>query len=141
MEQRYYSVEEVAEVLGLHVKTVRAHIKDGRLRAAQLGRRYRVSAADLAAFTGTPTAPEPAPTPHVEVSATARIEGISPEEARRVTAALTASVSGRDLQGPPLRVQTAHDAGRAVLTVLILGGPADTAALLRFVEALAANPR
>jgi DNA-directed RNA polymerase specialized sigma24 family protein len=34
MTQQYYSVDQVAELLGLHVKTVRAYVREGRLEEA-----------------------------------------------------------------------------------------------------------
>ena len=53
-----YSVEQVAELLGLHVRTVRGYIRDGRLRAVRIGKQYRIARADLDALTGRP-APAP----------------------------------------------------------------------------------
>ncbi|WP_410908004.1 helix-turn-helix domain-containing protein, partial [Priestia sp. SIMBA_032] len=46
----YLSADEVADELGLHVRTVRTYIRDGRLRAARVGKQYRITRADLAAF-------------------------------------------------------------------------------------------
>lgn len=34
--------DEVAQYLGLHVKTVRAYIADGRMRAARTGKTYHL---------------------------------------------------------------------------------------------------
>ncbi|MGW4164133.1 helix-turn-helix domain-containing protein, partial [Streptomyces sp. NPDC004788] len=52
--QELYTVEQVADLLGLHVKTVRGYVRDGRLRATRVGRQYRITRADLEEFTGVP---------------------------------------------------------------------------------------
>jgi len=48
-EERLYSPEEAAEYLGVHVQTVRAWIRSGRLRASRLAgqRALRIAASDL----------------------------------------------------------------------------------------------
>lgn len=47
----YFSMDEIAEALGVHVKTVRRRIADGSLRAHRIGRQIRISADDFRAFT------------------------------------------------------------------------------------------
>jgi excisionase family DNA binding protein len=47
-----YSVEQVADRLGLHVRTVRNYVREGRLKAVRIGKQYRIAADDLAAMTG-----------------------------------------------------------------------------------------
>ena len=45
-----YTLGEAAELLSCHKETIRRAIKDGSLRAAKLGRGYRVSRLDLESF-------------------------------------------------------------------------------------------
>jgi len=74
MSQQLYTVDHVANLLGLHVKTVRTYVRDGRLKAARVGKQYRIAQEDLQAFTGTPP---PAPTRrprHAEVSSIVQID-------------------------------------------------------------------
>jgi excisionase family DNA binding protein len=49
--EKLYSPEEAADYLGVHVKTVRGWIRDGRLRASRLAgqRALRITASDLTA--------------------------------------------------------------------------------------------
>ena len=47
---RIYSTEETAEILQLHINTVRRYIKEGALRASKVGKAYRVQEKDLQAF-------------------------------------------------------------------------------------------
>ena len=41
--QDLYSVEQVAAQLGLHVRTVRNYVRDGRLKAVRIGKQYRIA--------------------------------------------------------------------------------------------------
>ncbi|MCG6498085.1 helix-turn-helix domain-containing protein [Kitasatospora sp. A2-31] len=135
---QYYSVEQVAELLGLHVRTVRGYIRDGRLRATRIGKQYRIARQDLEAFTGAPAAEPPAAEPrYAEVSAVVRIESIGRVEAGRVANTVLAAIAGpRDGGGPPLRVEAVHEEDRETLRLVVLGGPADTAAVLALVDTL-----
>ena len=47
---RIYSAEEVAEILQVHTDTVRRYLRTGALRAAKIGKAYRVQEKDLQAF-------------------------------------------------------------------------------------------
>jgi excisionase family DNA binding protein len=51
-DQRWLSVQDIVDALGVHEQTVRRWIKTGELTAYLLGDRagYRISAADLQAF-------------------------------------------------------------------------------------------
>lgn len=42
MEMVFYSVQEVAEILGLSEQTIRKLIHEGNLKAIRFGRTYRV---------------------------------------------------------------------------------------------------
>lgn len=137
MEQ-YYSVEQVAELLGLHVRTVRGYIRDGRLNATRIGKQYRIARADLEALTGGPVAPvsSAAARHRAEVSSVVRIEDVDRAAVDRITTAVLASVAGPRDGARPLHVESVHDGERNTLRLIVLGDPADTAALLTIVHAL-----
>jgi excisionase family DNA binding protein len=132
----FYSVEQVAERLGLHVRTVRGYVRDGRLKAVRIGKQYRIARADLAAFTGgevPQTARESAGrTRRVEVSAVVEVDAISPASADRVSTAVVAAAEG-------LRVQAIYDTERAHLKLILIGDPGATAAMLQIVATLVEN--
>ncbi|MEV7783328.1 helix-turn-helix domain-containing protein [Kitasatospora sp. NPDC088351] len=138
---QYYSVEQVAELLGLHVRTVRGYVRDGRLKATRIGKQYRITRSDLEAFTGTPA---PAPEPerrHAEASTVVRIDGVGVEEAARLSNTVMAAIAGPRAAGGRLFVETVHHEERSALKVIILGGLADTAELLAIVNALIGENR
>ncbi|RPK87329.1 helix-turn-helix domain-containing protein [Streptomyces sp. ADI98-10] len=143
-ERELYSVGEVAELLGLHVRTVRNYVRDGRLKAVRIGKQYRISKEDFAALTGRPaddpadgTIPEPAPAPgHVEASTIVQIDALGPDAAHRLSTFVTASAqSARDMSDP-LRIQTVYDKERTRMKIVILGGAAATADLLHMIDGL-----
>jgi excisionase family DNA binding protein len=129
-----YSVEEVAALLGLHVKTVRGYVHDGRLEAVRIGRQYRIGADALEAFTGRSVAP-PRRTSTVEVSSIVQIDDADRALADRIST-LVMSVGGAAQDDGRLRVEMAYDAGKSRMKLIVLGGPESTAELLRLVGAL-----
>ncbi|MFD8542933.1 helix-turn-helix domain-containing protein [Streptomyces sp. NPDC059649] len=143
MPDHFYSVEQVAEHLGLHVRTIRNYVRDGRLHAVRIGKQYRIAHEDLEAFTG-----RPAPAPlgdtdvrppqqqqqHTEVSSIVQIDAISRETADRLTNLLMSLATNRGPGHAPLRIETAHDKERARLKVIVLGGLADTARVFDCME-------
>ena len=132
MSENLYTLEQVAEQLGLHVRTVRAYVRDGRLAARRIGKQYRVTGADLEALTGA----LPRRTRHAEASCIVEIDALPPETASRIATTLTASAQSRDPEDQPLRIDTIYDEERARLKVIVTGGLLTTASLLKFVEML-----
>jgi excisionase family DNA binding protein len=136
MSKQLYSTEEVAEQLGLHVRTVRGYLRDGRLRAVRIGRQYRITREDLEAFVGSPLADPPGARRHrhVDVSSVVEIDAIDPETAHRISTLLTAVRTRPGDQR--LRVEAIYDEERARMRIIILSGLADTTQLLEYVQAV-----
>jgi excisionase family DNA binding protein len=132
-----YSVEQVADRLDLHVKTVRSYVRSGRLKATRIGKQYRIAREDLEAMTGKPaTSVDGAATSkqrHVEVSSIVEIEAISPESVSRVTNMLLAATSTRSQEGGQVRVETIYDERRGRLKIIVVGSMESTAELFRLI--------
>jgi excisionase family DNA binding protein len=131
MPKELYSVEQVAERLGLHVKTVRNYVREGRLKAVRIGKQYRIAQEDLEAMTGHP---EPAPEPvrrqrHVEVSSIVEIDAISPESANRLTNVLISVASG-------IRVESIYDPPRGRMKIILVGSMEMNVSYLKMIGAL-----
>ncbi|GAA4223625.1 helix-turn-helix domain-containing protein [Actinomadura meridiana] len=129
-----YSVEEVADLLGLHVRTVRGYIRTGRLTAVRIGKQYRIAATDLEALTGRPPV-EPAGGASVEVSSIVQIDGVDRRAADRLGTLVLAGVNTGE-SGRQLRVQVVHDEERSRMKIVILGGAAATADVLRLLDSV-----
>jgi excisionase family DNA binding protein len=130
-----YSVEQVAEQLGLHVRTVRNYVREGRLKAVRIGKQYRIAREDLDAFTGAES--KVRRTRHIEVSSIVEIDAISPEDASRIAMGAVSAANARGHEAQPLRISTAYDEVRGRLKVIILGDLTTTAELLRWIALLA----
>jgi excisionase family DNA binding protein len=137
--QPLYSVEQVANLLGLHVKTVRTYVRDGRLKAVRIGKQYRISREDLEQFTGHPVPPTPRETANrqrrVEVSCIVQVDAISQAAMSRLTTTLNAAVAGAR-HSPGVRVEAVYDEERAHLKLILLGGLDTVSELLRIAETL-----
>jgi len=138
--QELYSVEQVADLLGLHVRTVRNYVRDGKLKAVRIGKQYRVAREDVEALTGRSLAPVVRHR-HVEVSSIVQIDAIDPDSASRVSSYLSASLNGPRDGDQPVRVETVYDERRASLKVIVLGSPSTTAELLRLIGLLTEGDR
>lgn len=137
---RLYTADEVAELLNLHVKTIRRYVQDGRLKARRIGKEYRITRADLEAFAGdTLAAEEAAPvaaTRHVIVSSVLDASAVKPDDAQRITTMAMASLNSRRGEGDFPRVDTIYYEEQAKLRITITANPVLTCELLRMVNAL-----
>jgi excisionase family DNA binding protein len=139
-QARLYTVDDVADLLGLHVKTVRGYVRDGRLKATRIGKSYRIAADDLEAFTGHP----PGPTAGESVSRARRaeattivqMEAASRETVHRISTVLSAAVVASTQDSDRLRVETVYEEERAALKVILLGGLERVAGALSLVAAV-----
>lgn len=50
MEEKFYTINEVAELLDMHHKTIRKFITEGSLKANKVGKQWRISEHDLNSF-------------------------------------------------------------------------------------------
>ncbi|MEV4315367.1 helix-turn-helix domain-containing protein [Actinocrispum sp. NPDC049592] len=127
-----YSVEQVASLLGLHVKTVRGYVHDGKLNATKVGKQYRISSEDLAAFTGQPVTSGR----HIDVSCVVQLDDVDFTLMSKITVMVTA-YGTTPQEGERLRVETVYDQNRRTLKLIIVGGPGRVADVLEFVKTIA----
>jgi excisionase family DNA binding protein len=132
-----YSAEEVAGVLGLHVRTVRGYVRDGRLPAVRIGKQYRIAEKDLREFTGGGDAVPTRPAPRVEVSAIVQIDAVRRRVMDRITTHAVAAANGGASGRPQLHVQTFYDESRESLKVIVVGDADGTAKMITLISALA----
>jgi excisionase family DNA binding protein len=132
-----YSLEQVAERLGLHVRTVRSYVRSGRLKAVRIGKQYRVRPEELENLTG-PTPPRHAVPRHrrIEASSVVQVDAVSKDTARRITNHLTGAAKAPRDEGSALRVETIYDEERAQMKVIVIGSLSDAADLFRLLGAI-----
>jgi excisionase family DNA binding protein len=124
----WYTLEDVADRLGLHVRTVRNYVRDGRLGAVRIGKQYRVSHADLQALVGGPARPR-----RVEVTSVLDVDGIDAAAAQR----LAAFIGGLPKPARAPHVDVVHEPERDRLKVIVVGSVEANVEVLRLVGAMA----
>lgn len=132
MPEELCTVDEAAERLKLHPKTVLRFINEGRLRATRLGKSFRIRRADLDELLGIPQRTEDAASPWV--TAIVDVPGTDAERARKWARQIPSALKMRPAEGPTLRADVVYEPERAHLKIVIVGPPADTAQLLSLVQ-------
>lgn len=143
----FVSVNEAAEELRVQPRTVRDYIRSGRLRAARIGKQYRIRVEDLQLFAGGAV-------PRADVgAAVAALPGGRPAADQGVGASLATVILDIDTRdaasaervttlvasrgfGAGVDVHLSTIAGSSVLKVVLtgaVGGVLDTAAAVRRV--------
>lgn len=140
MNEAYYSAEQIAQILHIHPKTVQRYIREGRLRAAKIGKSWRVSGHDFSVFAEAGTQPsDRTDVPgkkRVTASSVVEIEVAGKDEAVRILNTMTAAMNGK----PPeygrssLHAQFLEHENKVRLT--LWGEPVFLAAALDAVAAL-----
>jgi len=145
--RQLFTVDEAAEHLQLHPKTIRRLIMQGRLPAKRIGKAYRITRTALNEFAGA-AAPAPVETAaeiprvrQVTVSSIVDVDAISPEDSQRVTTFIMASMNSRRGEPDFPRVDTVYDPARGRLRVMITGNPSLTCDLIRTIGALTDTDR
>ncbi|MGW4381409.1 helix-turn-helix domain-containing protein [Kitasatospora sp. NPDC004531] len=137
--REFYSVEDVAELLGLHVKTVRGYVRDGKLKAVRIGKQYRIARGEVEAFTGGGVAVGPS---RVEVSAVVQVEGVGRGDADRLVTAVLAAAGAWSAEGErPLWVQAVREESRDALRFVVLGPPRRVGDVLGLIEDMTGDVR
>jgi len=150
MSEEVYTVEQFAERLKLHPKTILRFIKDGRLRAVKVGKSYRILRTELEAMTGV--APESYrigaseleallgqrnARSRARVTSIVDIPDVAPDAAQRLARVLPAARMAQEAHPDPMNIDVVYDPATRLLKVLIVGSPGDTAAMLKMVDVLA----
>ena len=145
MSQVLYSVEQVAQRLGLHVKTVRSYVREGRLKAVRIGKQYRIAREDFEALTGGAGSGFDPDTVrrhrHVEASSIVEIDAIGQDDASRVTNSLMAAAKGRRDGDGPLRIESLYDEERGRMKVVVIGDLRASAGLFELIRVLVEEKR
>lgn len=137
MSEEVYTVEQFAERLKLHPKTVLRFIREGRLRAVKVGRSYRILRTELEAFgLSAPASPAGA-----RATAIVDVPGVSPERAQHIARMLTSARMGAEAHAEPMNINVAHDPALRQVKVILVGAPADIASLLRVLDLVLAQAR
>lgn len=130
-----YSAEQVADILGLHVRTVRGYVRDGRLKAVRMGKQYRIAEQDLRAFTGQ-KAHETTRAPQAHVSTVVHIDDVDRSAMDRLVTHLGAAATGGSGPAARLDLHFTYDEPSCRLTLFVVGDPEPASAIVAMIGAL-----
>lgn len=133
MSEEVYTVEQFAERLKLHPKTVLRFIREGRVRAVKVGRSYRILRSDLEAMTGVVQGDAPKT---VRVTSIVDMADVSPDLAQQMGRTLPALRMGRETPAEPMSLDVVYDPARRHLKIVIVGAPDDTSTILKMIQVL-----
>jgi excisionase family DNA binding protein len=133
VSEEVYTVEQFAQRLKLHRKTVLRFIREGRVRAVKVGKSYRILRTDLEAMTGIVAGSQ---RKVARVTSIFDIPDIAPALAQQLARQLPAMRMGQTAHPDPMSLDVAYDTARNHLKVVIVGSPADTAAMLKMIQLL-----
>lgn len=127
------TVEQVAEALKLHPKTVLRYIREGRLEATRIGKAYRIDRSKLAVFAGVASGRSQSPR-DARATVIVEVPALPTETAERMATFLGAAALGDDAATRPLHFNTAFDPTSGNLKVVLIAAPSDAARLLELIE-------
>ena len=133
MSEELYTVEQTAERLKLHAKTVLRAIREGRLRATRVGKSYRILRSDLEAFAGVP-ARAASPGGEAWITTIVDVPNVSPALAQKWASTVPGALMARTSGGPALRADVIYEAERSHLKIIVVGPPADVVDLMTLIR-------
>jgi excisionase family DNA binding protein len=139
MQESYFTVEQIAQMLQMHPKTVQRYIREGRLRAVKVGKGWRVNGHDLSVFTeSVPTQNGEAPT--AVVSCVADINAADQADAIRLVNTLTAGLNSKPASFGKSSMHTQYIPEEQKLRVTLYGSARIVAIMLDAIAMLTEEP-
>ena len=148
MSKQFYSAAEVAEILGIHQKTVQRFIREGKLNANKIGRAWKIHVDDLKEYSHAELAPaqnkdkkkgypESADKPvdeRVSVSAVIELKNAADREVSRITNTLIAVLNGKDPSWGKTRYDYIYQPETGTARFILYGKPAFIASIMKMLE-------
>lgn len=136
MSQEFYTVDDVANRLALHPKTVLRLIGSGRLRATKIGKSYRVMRADMEAFAGASSGQITKP---VRVTTIVDVPNMDRDESDRLTKYMHAAFLSPTERSQHSHLEIVFDPLAGHLKIVIIGSPADAVILIGAFESFSGS--
>lgn len=133
MMESLVTVEQAAEHLRLHPKTVLRYIRDGRLPATRVGKSYRIARASLEALAGTDALPQLVPS--ARATCIVDIPALDVATSERLATFLQAASMAKPRDTPSIELQTAYDPLTRSMKVVVISSPSNVASVLDMLEA------
>ena len=145
MEEKIYSVDEIATILDLHPKTVRRFVREGKLKARKIGRAWKISQEQFKEYAHGELKQEKTREPvvnyqdmekRITVSAVIEITGQDPEEATRISNSLLAMLNSKDPEWGKARYDFIYDPETGKTRYILYGTPRFISAVMKTFDVL-----
>ncbi|HAK47158.1 MAG TPA: hypothetical protein DCO79_14730 [Spirochaeta sp.] len=135
--KKLYSVAEIAEILGLHQKTVQRFIREGKLKANKIGRAWKIHAelADKDPHTGV-AEPSVSIEERLSVSAVIELKNAEDSETSRISNTLIAVLNGKDQSWGETRYDYIYQPETGTARFVLYGKPAFISSIMKMLEHL-----
>lgn len=126
MNKDYYTVDEISNMLNIHPKTIQRYIREGKLRAAKIGKGWRVTGHDLSTFIESNSDERPASGNRSERSIIASsvidINVDGKDDAIRIMNTLTASLNSKPSEYGQSSMQCQYIERENIIRITLWGG-------------------
>ncbi len=154
MEDRFYTVDQIAEILGMHHKTIRKFITEGKLRANKVGKQWRISGHDMSSFMennnmvindktegeklefSSGEAVASSRDNKISISAVVDINEVNMEDCRRISNMLLAVMNTKDSKMSNSTINIKHYKNENNLKVMLWGDTEFIKEMLDFISIL-----
>jgi excisionase family DNA binding protein len=126
MNKDYYTVDQISNMINIHPKTIQRYIREGKLRAAKIGKGWRVSGHDLSIFIENDSYEKPDLGKQIERSTIASsvidilVDG--KEDAIRIMNTLTASLNAKPSEYGQSSMQSQYIERENMIRITLWGG-------------------
>jgi len=122
----YYTVEQISDMLDIHPKTIQRYIREGKLRAAKIGKSWRITGHDLSVFVESNRDERPGSENQQERGVTASsvvdIIAYGTEDAIRIMNTLTAALNAKPPEYGRSSMQSQYIEREHMVRVTLWGG-------------------
>lgn len=142
MFEKYYTVEQISEMLNMHTKTIQRYIREGKLKATKVGKGWRVTGHDLSVFTGG-AEKEPVRRSgftgderNITVSSVVDIEVLDHSEALRIINTVTALMNSKPSEYGRAKMTTQYIESEGTVRIMITASLKAMEIILASISAL-----
>ena len=146
MDKMMYSVNEIAEILELHPKTVQRFIREGKLKARKIGRAWKINVDDFKEYAhaelaetesqNTDENPTSAIADRLTVSAVIELHEAGDTEAARISNTLIAVLNGKDPAWGKARYDYIYQPETGTARFILYGSPLFISSIMKMLEPL-----
>ena len=149
MSKMLYTVNEIAEILELHPKTVQRFIREGKLKAQKIGRAWKIHVDDFKEYAhaelAAPDSVQSSITStvplseRITVSAVIELRDSGADESSRLSNTILAVLNGKDPAWGDSRYDFIYQSETGTARFILYGTPRFISSMMKMIEPLTAR--